>query len=401
MTTEKDKQRLLDIDALIDVLDRVLSGHERPIGLHEPYFAGKEWDYVKECLDTRWVSSVGPFIERFEKDLADYLGVKCVVAVVNGTAGLHMALKLVGVGSQDEVIIPTITFVATANAVSYCGAVPHFAECDSETLGIDPEKLFKYLSDATTMRGGQCFNNITGRRIKALIAVHTFGHPADIDSLISVCNKFNIEFIEDAAESIGSLYKGEYTGTRGKMSVFSFNGNKTLTTGGGGAIVTNDCNLADEAKHITTTAKVPHPWEYRHDKVGYNYRMPNLNAALGCAQLEQIDVFLRLKRTLAERYAHEFNEINGVEFFREPDFARSNYWLNALIFDDADKHLRDTFIERAQVRNYSTRPVWIPLHKLPMYQTCPRMDLSVAENLADRIVNIPSSVFLGKEHNNA
>ena len=390
-----------DVETILDVLDLVLSGHERPIGLHEPYFAGKEWEYVKECIDTRWVSSVGRFIERFEKDLADYLGVKRVVAVVNGTAGLHMSLKLVGVERGDEIIIPAITFVATANAVSYCDAIPHFVDSEVKTLGIDPFKLAEYLSNIATVREGQCFNTLTGRRIKAVIAVHTFGHPVDMDNLVEVCNRFDLELIEDAAESIGSMYKGKQTGNWGKASVFSFNGNKTITTGGGGAIATNDEELASLAKHITTTAKVAHPWEYRHDRTGYNYRMPNINAALGCAQLEQLDSFLRLKRALAERYASEFKAFGGVSFFSEPDFAKSNYWLNALIFDNEHKRLRDLLIERAQKRNYSTRPVWIPLHKLAMYEKCPRMDLPVAEDLAERIVNIPSSVFLGKEHSNA
>lgn len=389
------------IDNIIDVLDRVLAGQDRPIALHEPYFPGKEWEYVKECLDTRWVSSVGRFIERFEVELAEYLGVKRVVAVVNGTAGLHMALKLVGVERGDEVIVPAVTFVATANAVAHCDAVPHFADSEMSTLGIDPTKLSEYLAGISVMRGEECFNSMTGRRVKAVIAMHTFGHPVDIDRLVEVCERFNLILIEDAAESIGSQYKTKQTGNWGKASVFSFNGNKTLTTGGGGAIATNDEELANLAKHVTTTAKVPHPWEYRHDRIGYNYRMPNINAALGCAQLEQLDDFLRLKRSLAERYLKEYANCEGVSFFREPDFASSNYWLNALVLDEQYAHLRDVLIERGQERGYSMRPLWIPLHKLPMFQACPRMDLSIAESLSTKVVNIPSSVFLGKEHDEA
>lgn len=392
------KNAFFDVERVIDVLDKVLHGHNRPMGLHEPFFPGKEWEYVKECIDTRWVSSVGRFIERFEKDLARYLGIKHVVAVVNGTAGLQIALKLIGVERDDEVIVPTITFVATANAVVHCGAVPHFADSEANTLGIDPVKLSEHLSSVSVMNGGQCFNKATGRCIKAVIAVHIFGHPVDLDGLREVCGRFNLTLIEDSAESIGSLYKGKQTGGWGRASVFSFNGNKTVTTGGGGAIATNDEELAKLAKHVTTTAKIPHPWEYRHDMVGYNYRMPNLNAALGCAQLEQLDDFLRLKRLLAERYMKEFENYEGVSFFKEPLFAKSNYWLNALVLDDRYACMRNALIEHGQARGYSMRPLWTPLHKLAMYESCPRMDLAVAENLSGRVVNIPSSVFLGKEH---
>lgn len=392
------KDKNFDVEQVIDVLDKVLYGQNRPMGLHEPFFSGREWEYVKECIDTRWVSSVGRFIERFEKDLADYLGVKFVVAVVNGTAGLHIALKLIGVERDDEVIVPTITFVATANAVAHCGAIPHFADSEVDTLGIDPVKLSEHLSNVSIMNADKCFNRVTGRCIKAVIAVHIFGHPVDLDALREVCDRFNLTLIEDSAESIGSLYKGKQTGSWGRVSVFSFNGNKTITTGGGGAIATNDEKLADLAKHVTTTAKVPHPWEYRHDMIAYNYRMPNLNAALGCAQLEELDHFLLLKRMLADRYSQEFRDVRGVHFFSEPEFAKSNYWLNTLVLDEEQAGMRDALIERAQERGYSMRPLWIPLHQLSMYEACPRMDLSVAEDLARRIVNIPSSVYLGKGH---
>ncbi len=388
----------LDSDRVISILDRVFAGHNKPMGLHEPYFPGKEWDYVKECLDTRWVSSAGRFIERLEVDLADYLGVKRVVAVVNGTAGLHIALKLSGVETNDEVIVPSATFVATANAVAHCGAIPHFADIEPKTLGIDAARLGEYLRDATDIRDGKCFNRNTGRCIKAVVPMHTFGHPVDIEGVLEVCQRYNLIMIEDAAESIGSMYKGKQTGTFGKAGIFSFNGNKTITTGGGGAIATNDEKFANFARHITTTAKMPHPWEYRHDMVAYNYRMPNINAALGVAQLEQLDTFLKLKRSLAERYAKEFKNVSGLIFFTEPESTKSNYWLNTLVLNNEQSNMRDVLIKRGMESGYSMRPLWLPLHTLKMYQTCPRMDLNVAENLSMRLINIPSSVFLGKGH---
>ncbi len=365
------------------------------VPLHEPRFSGNEWAYVKECLDTGWVSSAGKYVDKFENMLADYTGVKYAVATVNGTAALHISLKLAGVKQYDEILLPALTFVATANAVAYCAAVPHFVDNEEKTLGVDPEKLLNYLNEIADIRDEQCYNKQTGHRIKALIPMHTFGHPVDIDPLSELCRRFKLEMIEDAAESLGSYYKGKHTGNWGKLAILSFNGNKTITTGGGGAVLTNSESLGKQAKHLTTTAKVAHPWEYRHDQVGYNYRLPNINAALGCAQLEQLDAFLFQKRNLAERYETAFQDVKGIRFFKEPEFAKSNYWLNALLLDEAFSDQRDHLIELTNRDKIMTRPAWTLMHKLPMYRDCPRMDLSVAESLERRLINIPSSSILG------
>jgi perosamine synthetase len=314
------KNNSFAIDPVIRILQSCLPAAQDKISLHEPYFGGNEWRYVKDCLDTGWVSSVGKYVDQFEQRLAEYTGVKRAVAVVNGTEALHIALKLAGVGPNDEVIVPALTFIATANAIVYCGAVPHFADSEERTLGLDPNKLEKYLHDTTDIRGSHCINRATGRRIKAVVPMHTFGHPVDLDFLAEVCQRFHLELVEDAAESLGSFYKGRHTGNWGKLASLSFNGNKTITTGGGGAILTNDEELGKLAKHITTTAKVPHKWKFYHDQTGYNYRLPNINAALGCAQLEQLPEFLARKRALAERYLESFAVLSGMHIFREPDF---------------------------------------------------------------------------------
>lgn len=387
--------RELHIDTLVNTLHGVLSRTNEPVVLHEPRFAGNEWAYVKECLDTGWVSSAGKYVDRFESMLVEYTGVKRAVAVVNGTAALHICLKLAGVEPDDEVLVPTLTFVATANAVDYCGAIPHFVDSEEKTLGLDPEKLSGYLKETAEVRGDACYDKKTGRRIRAVIPMHTFGHPVDLDPLAELCERFKLELIEDAAESMGSLYKGRHTGNWGRLSALSFNGNKIITTGGGGAILTNDDPLADLAKHITTTARIPHRWEYRHDQVGYNYRMPNINAALGCAQLEGLPVFIRSKRTLAEKYQKAFEGMEGIRVFKEPGFAKSNYWLNVLLLDrDVFHHMND-ILEKTNTRSIMTRPAWTLMHRLPMFSGCPRMDLSVAEDLERRLINIPSSSFLG------
>jgi len=365
------------------------------IALHEPLFGGNELAYTKECLDTGWVSSVGKFVDRFEQQLVEYTGVKRAVATVNGTAALHVCLLLAGVRSGDEVLIPTLTFVATANAVTYCGAVPHLVDSDHKTLGIDPEKLEVYLRERAVVRSDGCYNRETGRPIRAVVAMHTFGHPVDLDALAEVCGRFRLALIEDAAEALGSFYKGRHTGNHGLLSALSFNGNKVVTTGGGGAILTNDEELGRLAKHLTTTARVAHPWELHHDQVGYNYRMPNLNAALGCAQLEQLPGFIAQKRALANRYEMIFAAVRGVTFFAEPKEAKSNYWLNALLLDREHCDQRDNLLAHLNGGGIQARPTWALMHKLPMFGDCPRMDLSVAEELAARIVNIPSSAFLG------
>lgn len=366
--------------------------------LHEPYFNGNEWAYVKECLDTGWVSSVGKFVDQFEKTLAEFTGAKYAVAVVNGTAALHASLMVLGVKPGDEILVPALTFIATVNAISYCGAVPHFVDCEFRTMGVDPYKLKDYLSEVAEIRGGECFNKVTGRRMKALVAMHTFGHPVDLEPLLAVCEQFKLLLVEDAAESLGSYYKSNHVGNWGVLAAFSFNGNKIMTTGGGGAITTNDLFLAKQLKHLTTTAKVPHKWEFIHDQIGYNYRMPNINAALGCAQLEQIPQFLQSKRALAKHYQDVFQTMDGVECFKEANFASSNYWLNVLLLDEEKADQRDDLLELTNEQGIMTRPIWALINKLDMYKECPKMDLSVAESLSRRVVNIPSSVRLGESY---
>jgi perosamine synthetase len=384
----------LDSQRLLSALKSSLPGDKPFIALHEPVFSGNEWAYVKECLDTGWVSTAGTFIDRFELELAEYTGARRAVAVVNGTAALHICLRLVDVEPLDEVLIPTLTFIATANAVAYCGAIPHFVDSEERTLGLDPVKLGRYLEVIAEISPDGCFNKLTGRRIKAVIPMHTFGHPVDLDPLAEVCERFKLEMIEDAAESLGSFYKGRHTGSHGRVSALSFNGNKVITTGGGGAILTNDESLADRAKHLTTTAKVPHRWEFVHDMVGYNYRLPNINAALGCAQLEELPGFLKQKRALAEKYEQAFVGIEGVRFFTEPEFGRSNYWLNVLLLDEVCAGERDSLLALTNDSGVMTRPAWTLLHHFPMFNNCPRMNVDMAERLVTRIVNIPSSSFL-------
>jgi perosamine synthetase len=366
------------------------------VSLHEPEFAGNEKKYLHECIDSTFVSSVGPFVDRFERELADYLGVQRAVAVVNGTAALHICLLLAGVERDDEVIVPTLTFVATANAVAYLGAIPHLADSDETTLGLDPRKLDAHLGEIAEVRGDTTVNRLTGRRIAAVMPMHTFGHPVAIDEIAEVCRRWGIPLVEDAAESLGSTYDGRHTGNFGLVAGLSFNGNKIMTTGGGGAVVTNDARLGELAKHITTTARTTNrsqPWAFLHDRTGFNYRMPNLNAALGCAQLEQLPQFVERKRALATAYAEAFEGMPGVSFFRESPRARSNYWLNALRIDDPAR--RDALLEVTNATGIGTRPPWTPMHELPMYATSPRMDLSASERIAATLINLPSSAFLG------
>ncbi len=386
----------LDIDSIINAIKSVIPDHKGPVDLHEPCFGGNEWFYLKDCLDSTWVSYMGQFVDKFESMLADFTGVKKAVAVVNGTAALHIALKLTGVETGDEVLVPALTFVATANAVTYCGALPHFVDSEERTLGLDPYKLKDYLSNIAKVNSDSCMNKFSGRRIKAVIPVHTFGHPVDLDPLIEVCNEYKIVMVEDAAESLGSYYKGTHTGNWGKLSILSFNGNKIITTGGGGAIITNDEGLGKLAKHLTSTAKIPHQWEYRHDYIGYNYRLPNINAALGCAQMELLPKFLEQKRHLAERYKNAFRGIRGVRFFTQPPFDKSNYWLNVLLLNESFSDKRDEVLKKSNDCGLKTRPAWNLLNTLPMFRNSPAMDLSNAENLTKRIINLPSSSFLGK-----
>lgn len=365
-----------------------------PAPLHAPTFAGQEWAYLKDCLDSTFVSSVGRYVDRFEADLARFTGAKHAVAVVNGTAALHVALLLAGVTRGDEVLLPALTFIATANAVHYCGATPHFVDSQRETLGLDPVALRDWLKHCSEQRGGICVNKQTGRPIRALLPMHTFGHPCDMAGLLEVAREFGLALVEDAAESLGSTYQGQQTGTFGVIGILSFNGNKTITTGGGGAILTNDSALARRAKHVTTTAKQPHRWAFEHDEIGFNYRMPNINAALGCAQLEQLPGFLASKRRLHEKYRDALTSIPEVSLVAEPAGCQSNYWLQAILLGDQVADRRDEVLAATNAAGLMTRPVWSLLHRLAPYRTCPRAPLPVAEYLEQRLVNVPSSAGL-------
>ena len=358
------------------------------IPLHEPKFTGNEKKYLNECIDSTFVSSVGKFVDRFEGEFANYTGAKYVIATSNGTSALHISLLLANVGRGDEVITQPLTFVATCNAISYCGAQPIFVDVDRDTMGLSPSALKEFVENNTSVKNQQCINNKTGKVIKACIPMHTFGHPCRIDEIKDICDKYYIFLIEDAAESIGSSYKGKHTGNFGQVGVMSFNGNKIITAGGGGCIVTSDKILAKKAKHLTTTAKVPHKWDFYHDMIGYNYRMPNLNAALLVAQLEKLDTFLKGKRELADAYNEFFNSMN-YKFVTEPTDCKSNYWLNSIILQN--KQQRDEFLDETNSNNIMTRPIWTLMNKLPMFRSAQFGNLENAEWLEERVVNIPSS----------
>ena len=384
-----------DINNIVNSIKNVLPVRDF-LPLHEPLFRGNENKYVKECIDTAWVSSVGKYVDMFEEKLAEYTGVKRAVAVVNGTSALHVCLMLSGVKADDEILVPALTFIATANAVSYCNAVPHFVDSAYDTLGIDPVALEAYLEEISELRGNECYNKKTGRHISAVVPMHTFGHPVDMDKMMALCEKYHLALIEDAAESIGSFYKGKHTGNFGKIAAMSFNGNKTITTGGGGAVLTNDEELGNLAKHLTTQAKIPHRWEFVHDMIGYNYRMPNINAALGCAQLEQLPKYIESKRNLAVRYTKALKDVKGISFFMEPNFAKSNYWLNAILIDSEYADKRDELLAALNDAGIMSRPIWNLMYTMPMFAECPRMNCKVAEDIGRRLVNIPSSVVLGE-----
>lgn len=366
-------------------------GNKDFIPLHAPIFAGNEKTYLEECIDTTFVSSVGKFVDRFEAMTVEYTGAKAAVVCVNGTNALYMALKLVGVEPQDEVMTQALTFVATANAIAYTGAEPVFLDVDRDTMGLSPRAVEDWLCENAEIRGGGiCVNRKTGRRIRACVPMHTFGHPVHLDELMEVCGRWRIELVEDAAESLGSFYKGRHTGTFGKVGAFSYNGNKTITTGGGGMLVFQDEALGKKAKHLTNQAKIPHRWEFAHDHVGYNYRMPNINAALGCAQMERLDKILADKRQTAEAYHRFFNQVDGVDFFAEPKDCRSNYWLNAVLLKNGTERLK--FLEQTNEHGVMTRPIWQLMNKLPMFASCQTDGLHNTAWFEERVVNIPSSV---------
>jgi perosamine synthetase len=379
--------------AALEQLYRVRLGRQGPVPLHEPLFEGNEWSYVKECLDTGWVSSVGAFVDRFERELADRANVAFAVATASGTAGLHITLHALGIRPGDLVICPAISFVATANSIAHCQADPLFVDVDADTLGLEPIALECLLTQECELVGGDWRHRPTGRRVAAVMVVHLFGHPARVDSLAGICAHHGLPLIEDAAEALGSWYKGRACGAFGRAGVLSFNGNKIVTTGGGGAILTDDPDLAHRLRHLTTTARVPHTWEYDHDEVGYNYRLPNINAALGCAQLEQLEAFLARKRRFAILAAEALDGA-GATFMREPEGATSNYWLNTLLLDRAD--MRDKVLTEANAHGIGTRPCWRLLPDLPMYCHAPVAGpgVPVARERVGRIINVPSSANL-------
>ncbi len=368
-----------------------------PFLLHEPTFSGNEWKYLKECLDSTFVSSTGKYVDIFEKKLVEFTDSKYAIAVASGTSALHISLKLADVKKDDEVLVPALTFVATANAVTYCNAIPHFVDSEIISLGIDHIKLREYLEKNTKKEDGLCINNLTGNVIRAMVPMHAFGHPSNIEELLSISRDFNINLIEDAAESLGSFYKGQHTGTFGLLGTLSFNGNKTITTGGGGAILTNDAELAMRAKHLSTTAKLKHPWDYLHDEIGYNYRMPNINAALGCAQIELLPEMIKSQRLLYKKYNSAFKNIEEVSVFKEPNGSNSNYWLQTLILDKPDMIMRDKILKHTNDNGFMTRPAWKLMPELPAFKNCPSMNVDMALSLSKRIINIPSSPFLIKE----
>lgn len=367
-----------------------LYGTEDFIPLHVPTFSGNEKKYLNECIDTTFVSSVGKFVNRFEEMTAEYTGAAKAVVCVNGTNALHMAMMIAGVERDDEVITQALTFIATCNAISYIGAHPVFIDVDRETMGLSPTAVLAWLKENAEVKHKVCYNKRTGCRIKACVPMHTFGHPVQMEELVDVCSRYYLELIEDAAESLGSFYKGKHTGTFGKIGVISFNGNKTITTGGGGMLLFRNEELGKYAKHITTQAKVPHRWEFVHDYIGYNYRMPNINAALGCAQMEQLDDFLANKRETAEKYKVFFANHPKIKFFTEPENCRSNYWLNAVVLED--KHHQQDFLRYTNDHGIMTRPIWELMSRLPMFNDCQTDDLLNTQWFADRVVNLPSSV---------
>ena len=379
---------------LVDYIREVYKIKHDFIPLHEPKFNGNEKKYVLDAIDSTFVSSIGAYVDKFEAMMCEITGAKYAVALVNGTNALHLGLLLAGVKKGDEVITQSLTFIATANAISYCNATPHFVDVDKETLGLSPSMLEKYLEEIAEIREGECYNKLTNRKIAACVPMHTFGLPLYIDELLAVCKKYNIPVVEDAAESLGSYYKEKHTGTFGLMGIFSFNGNKTVTAGGGGAIVTDNEELAKRAKHLSTQAKIPHKWEYKHDHIGYNYRMPNLNAALACAQLEQLDTYVNNKRELSNKYNDLLKDYNNITLVREVEGAKSNYWLNTIIMKNRKE--RDNFLNFTNDNGVMTRPIWGMLNKLDMFSESPKSNLKNSEWLEERIVNITSSVRLNE-----
>jgi aminotransferase in exopolysaccharide biosynthesis len=386
---------MLDYNSVVEFIKSQFPDKEF-IPLHEPKFNGREREYVMDAIDSTFVSSVGAYVTRFEKMMANIAGTKYAVATVNGTSALHMALLVSGVKKNDLVISQALTFIATCNPVRYTGASPVFVDVDLDTMGMSPLALERWLQenciidvDPDTEKKGS-FSKETGQRVAAVLPMHSFGHPCHIEQIKEICDKYHIPLIEDAAESLGSYYNGKHTGSFGKMGIFSFNGNKTVTCGGGGAIVTDDEEKANLAKHLTTQAKQPHIWEFNHDQIGYNYRMPNLNAALACAQLEQLEAFITNKRKLAGKYEKLFSDFSDIDFKKEPAGAKSNYWLNTIQLNNLEE--RNAFLQLSNEKGVMTRPAWTLMNKLPMFKHALHDGLKNSEFLAERLINIPSSV---------
>ncbi|MEK6747241.1 MAG: LegC family aminotransferase [Pseudomonadota bacterium] len=382
---------------IIAAIKKVIGDEPRPVALHEPLFIGNEEKYVASCVTSGWVSSVGEFVDRFERELAEACAAKYAVAVVNGTCALHIALVACGVQPNDEVLVPSLTFVATANSVSHASAIPHFVEVEENSLGICPVKLDAYLQQIAVTKNGFTINKNTGRIIRAIVPVHVFGHPCQLDKLHKIAKKYNLLLIEDATEALGSKIGDKPIGSHG-IAVLSFNGNKIITTGGGGAILVQDEALYKKLKHLTTTAKKPHPFSFEHDEIAWNYRLPNLNAALGCAQLEQLPRFLAAKRALAKRYIEELAGITGINILPEPKNTQSNYWLVTMLYSNTNETWRDEILSALHQEKILCRPTWTPLHQLPMYKNNPRADLQLTENLHKQIISLPSSVKLGLQY---
>ncbi|MEL6713958.1 MAG: LegC family aminotransferase [Planctomycetota bacterium] len=383
------------VDSIVGAVRAALGPRDGFTPLHEPEFRGREAEYVLDCVETGWVSSVGAYVDRIEEMLAERYGVERAVALASGTAALHVALLVAGVEPGDEVLCPTLTFVATANSIRHAGATPHFVDAETRSLGVDPAALAEHLDRTCERRGDALFNRATGARVRALVTTHVFGHPGELDALRALADERGLVFVEDAAESIGTTLDGAPLGRHGRVATLSFNGNKVVTTGGGGALLTNDAALGARAKHLSTTARVPaENFGFAHDEVGFNYRMPNLNAALGCAQLERLDDMLERKRALAGRYRDAFSGLDGVRFLDEDERTRSNFWLNAIVLDPDRAHLTGAVLEALNAADLMARPLWNPMHTLPMFTACPRADVAQAEDMARRVVNVPSSPAL-------
>ena len=383
--------RMTNKQHISDILARLQSVYgSGDIALHEPLIDDLDKAAVMQCLDTGFVSTAGTMVNEFEAGIRDFTGARNAVAVVNGTSGLHLSMVIVGVQANDEVLLPALNFVAAANAITYCGAVPHFVDSSKETLGICPDRLVDWLDYVSEMKGGACVNKITGRRISAIIPMHTFGHPCDMEALIRISADRRIALIEDAAEALGSSYQGRHVGCFGELGVFSFNGNKVITTGGGGIIVSDNQKLTAAARHLSTTARKRHRWEFEHDMVGFNYRMPNLNAALGVAQLQKLDGYLKVKRSLFKRLKASFRDCLSAQIFSEPSGSESNYWLQTLMLSGDYCSSRDKLLDRTNAVGIGTRPVWNLLNSLDPFKKYPTADVTVAEDLAGRIINLPS-----------